>query len=139
MEDWEKELDDFLQTQKVEVDKSQEIEERKRARKFIHEIVDPAFDKLKAIVNKHGRQAFIVSGDLSRVLEIWFKGTREIKYTLTINGDRIVCKYKAIGENNGGLRGNRNADPTIDNITQAHIGKHFVDTYTRDIRHTPRR
>jgi len=35
MVDWEKELDDFLQTQKVEVDKSRDTEERKRARKFI--------------------------------------------------------------------------------------------------------
>jgi len=139
MEDWEKELDDFLETYKTQVDKAPETKETKRARKFIEEIVQPAFDKLKAIVNKHGRQAFVVSSDFSRRLEVWFKGTREIKYTLTINGDSIVCKYKAISENDGGLKGNRDADPTIDNITQAHIGKHFVDIYNRDMRQNPRR
>lgn len=139
MEDWEKELDDFLQTHKAEVEKAAQSKETKRARKFIRAIVEPTFTKLKAVLDKRGREAFVVSGDLSRRLEVWFKGIREIEYTLTINGDRIDCKYKAIGENDGGLKDIVGKDPpTIENTTQAHIGKHFVDTYTRDIRHNPR-
>ena len=140
MEDWEKELDDFLQTQKVEVDKASETEETKRARKFIEEIVQPTFKKLKDILNTHGREAFVVSGDLSRLLEVWYKGTREIKYYfLTINGEGITCKYHAISENDDGLKGNGDKDPTIHNTTKAHIGKDFVDIYTRDMRQNPRR
>ena len=134
MEDWEEKLDSFLRRREEKTDIAPETVERKNAQEFINKIVEPAFDKLEAIFNKHGCQAFVVSGDLSRQLTVWSKGTREIVYPIKILRDSILNKWKAIEMNDGGLTAYVDAEPTIDNTTEAHILNHFVDNYTKAMR-----
>ena len=133
MEDWEEKLESFLRRREEKAEIAPEIDERKKAQEFINKIVGPAFEKLETIFNKHGCQAFVVSGDLSKLLEVWYKGTREIEYPIEIRGDSIHNAWKAIHRRGERLKGNGEAEPT-----EANILNHFVDNYTMAMRHALR-
>ena len=89
MKDWETDLDTFFSTteQKQQDDAVKLVESQKVAADFLAQEVAPAFEEVKALLEKHGRKVESSVGTDEAHMTVHYHGNKELDYT-------VVCRVR---------------------------------------------
>jgi len=152
MDDWKNDLEDLckleeecktMQKRKLEASAAATAEKTEQATSFLSDIVDEAFRKLAAELQKHGRKVVITGVSLARQIEVRFEGRKKFEYRVGANVSPSIAKAtikhicwdkdgKKSIEGGGSLfRGDQ--ERNMSDITQEDIIQDFLTEYKRHI------
>lgn len=137
MDDWKSDLDDYFsrQEQLERAEEERQARERQAAETFLTEIVVPAFRRVGAHMELHGREVKIASGADQATITVIHRGSPEIMYRIYADRPQPTAEYAFIASDSG--RAVKAADAitaeegplAMDEITQEVIIRHFIRKY----------
>jgi hypothetical protein len=142
MEDWKQKLANLYEKKLAEINQenARQKQNDESALQYITLVVLPAFEELKAELEKHGREVTIHNRRESAVLEIIFGQNHEFGYEIQIRGAEGIRKIiNAVNRtdrkrysNEGGI-GTSSNDNRITTVTKEQIIEDFLKEYSTHI------
>jgi len=139
MTDWQNTLDSFFE----ETRETKEITKETELTRFIHNVVNPAFEELRDQLTKHGRQVTIRETESSVAVLVHYQGKEELSYRihgrLFPNGILPYAEIR-VKERKGlkilsvdSMLRSGTSDYSIEDLKKEEVIEHFLDHYMRAI------